>query len=258
MNLSTEIVLCDNVTSSRKKLKTALEADGHNINVVESIDLIFEIKNVFFGQIIVFNGHSYADYMQTTELIIQHLNMPLIVLSDDSNPNNRCFALELGVFEFIVSPYLLKEVLIHVQRAIKLKTHLYSKNFLIDQNFDEFGDFFWNRSSRELRTKKGFLINLTETEAAILDLFVRNPEKELSRDEIWYSLRKRERWPLDRTLDGHIARLRAKIQDTTEGTNSYIKSVRGKGYIFTPFAFFKSFDEMASRRLKSVFKDVTL
>jgi len=65
-----------------------------------------------------------------------------------------------------------------------------------------------------------------------LEIFVSNPGRVLSRDDISLGLRGHEWSPLDRTIDGHVARLRRKLEPNTE-TPQLIKSVRGVGYVFT-------------------------
>jgi DNA-binding response OmpR family regulator len=52
----------------------------------------------------------------------------------------------------------------------------------------------------------------------------------MTRDELWQSLRGHLWSPLDRTLDGHIARLRRKLEPAAERPE-LIKSVRGIGYV---------------------------
>jgi DNA-binding response OmpR family regulator len=75
-------------------------------------------------------------------------------------------------------------------------------------------------------------LDLTETELRLLEIFVRRPGRVLSRDDISLSLRGQEWSPLDRTIDGHVARLRRKIEPESDSPN-LIKSVRGVGYVFT-------------------------
>ena len=75
-------------------------------------------------------------------------------------------------------------------------------------------------------------MDLTETEFRLLEIFLQRPAQILTRDEIMHELRSREWSPLDRTMDGHVARLRRKIEPLNE-TSQLIKSVRGVGYVFT-------------------------
>src|SRR5262249_9577919 len=85
---------------------------------------------------------------------------------------------------------------------------------------------------RELRTTKGTLVDLTETEFRILELFLKHPGRVLSRDEMMQTLKGQDWDPLDRMIDGHVARLRRKIEALSEASRM-IKSVRGVGYVFT-------------------------
>src|SRR5271165_5969348 len=65
---------------------------------------------------------------------------------------------------------------------------------------------------RELRSSDGDLIDLTDAEIRLLTLFVQNPARVLSRDEIARHIQGHDWSPLDRTVDGHVARLRRKLE----------------------------------------------
>jgi len=84
---------------------------------------------------------------------------------------------------------------------------------------------------RELRSNDGDLIDLTDAEFRLLVLFVENPARVLSRDELARLVLGRGWSPLDRTLDGHVARLRRKLEGPTDEPR-LIKSVRTVGYVF--------------------------
>ena len=69
-------------------------------------------------------------------------------------------------------------------------------------------------------------------EFALLEVFVRNVNRVLSRDRIMDLTKGHEWHPLDRTIDNHVARLRKKIEHDPENP-LLIKTVRGVGYTFT-------------------------
>jgi two-component system phosphate regulon response regulator OmpR/two-component system torCAD operon response regulator TorR len=85
---------------------------------------------------------------------------------------------------------------------------------------------------QELRSANGALIELTETEFRLLELFMKHPGRVLSRDEITQMLRGHDWSPLDRVIDGHVSRLRRKVDILCDDEPSLIKSVRGVGYVF--------------------------
>ena len=60
------------------------------------------------------------------------------------------------------------------------------------------------------------VVELTDAEFRLLVLFVENPARVLSRDELARIVLGREWSPLDRTLDGHVARLRRKLEGPTD------------------------------------------
>jgi len=84
---------------------------------------------------------------------------------------------------------------------------------------------------REVRSSDGDLIDLTETEFRLLALLVENPARVLSHDEIARHIQGHDWSPLDRTVDGHVARLRRKLEGAADEPRM-IKSVRGVGYVF--------------------------
>jgi two-component system, OmpR family, response regulator len=76
------------------------------------------------------------------------------------------------------------------------------------------------------------LIELTETEFRLLELFLKHPRRVLSRDEITQMLRGHDWSRLDRVIDGHVSRLRRKVDTPCDDEPRLIKSVRGVGYVF--------------------------
>ena len=68
-------------------------------------------------------------------------------------------------------------------------------------------------------------------ERTILRRAVGRPQLALSRDEIARIVQGHDWSPLDRTVDGNVARLRHKLEGAAE-ERRMIKSVRGVGYVF--------------------------
>ena len=68
---------------------------------------------------------------------------------------------------------------------------------------------------------------------ALLEILARNPNRVLSRDRLIDLLKGYERSPYDRSIDVRITRLRHKIEPDPREPR-YIRTVWGKGYMFTP------------------------
>ena len=74
---------------------------------------------------------------------------------------------------------------------------------------------------------------MTSAEFDLLVAFVSNPDKVLSRDRLLDLVYGREMFPFERSIDVLVMRLRGKIEED-RANPSFIKTVRGAGYVFTP------------------------
>jgi two-component system OmpR family response regulator len=79
-------------------------------------------------------------------------------------------------------------------------------------------------------------VALTDGEFDLLVAFAEHPQVPLSRDQLLDLARGREAAAFDRGIDMQITRLRRKIEaDPAEP--EFIKTIRNKGYVFTPKVF---------------------
>jgi DNA-binding response OmpR family regulator len=69
----------------------------------------------------------------------------------------------------------------------------------------------------------------------LLRVFLANPSRVLSRDQLLMHTRNREWEPFDRSIDIRITRLRAKIGEDAR-TPRTLRTVHGEGYVFDPDA----------------------
>jgi two-component system, OmpR family, response regulator len=77
------------------------------------------------------------------------------------------------------------------------------------------------------------IVDLTSGEFDVLLAFVERPKRILTRDQLLDLARGRNATPFDRSIDVVVSRLRRKVElDAT--TPKVIKTVWGKGYMFTP------------------------
>ena len=98
-----------------------------------------------------------------------------------------------------------------------------------------FGDWTMNLASRELRHISQRVINLTTTEFDLLEIFVKSPQRVLSREQLLDKLTGKDWHPSDRVVDNHVVRLRKKL--STMDDTEWVKTVRGSGYLFASKTF---------------------
>lgn len=160
-------------------------------------------------------------------------NVPIIMITGKGDTIDRVVGLELGADDYIAKPFQLREVLARV-RAVLRRYGAGDQAGPPAGNKHErymFGELVLDLTSRELRSNSGQRQNLTTAEFNLLELFVRCPQRVLSRDSIMDRLKGHDWSPLDRSIDALVGRLRKKVE-TEPCEPSLIKTVRGVGYVF--------------------------
>lgn len=165
-------------------------------------------------------------------------NIPIIIISAKDDEIDRVVGLELGADDYIVKPFSPREVVARVKAVLRR----YSPDTappVIAGNSEplhpprlEFENGVLNPSRREVLSSLGQPIDLTTTEFNLLELFLRHPQRVLSRDDIMNLLKGHEWTAFDRSVDSAIARLRKKIEPDPDRPR-HIKTVRGVGYVFS-------------------------
>lgn len=166
--------------------------------------------------------------------------VPIIMLSARGDDIDRIVGLEVGADDYLSKPFNPRELLARI-RAV-LRRHAPTDVDATPQGSDEeeaadgsvfaFGPYRLDLNLRELR-RDGEPVVLTSGEFDLLRVLVEHRDRVLDRDRILDLLKGYERSPFDRSIDVQIARLRAKIEPDTKRP-SYIRTIWGKGYLFTP------------------------
>lgn len=160
--------------------------------------------------------------------------LPIIMVSARGEDVDRIVGLEVGADDYIAKPFNPRELLARIRAVLRRNNHQGETGTTDGARFANFGPF---RLDLELRTlvRDDEEISLTGGEFELLRIFIEHPNKLLDRDHLLDLLKGYERNPFDRSVDVQVARLRAKIEPDTKKP-LYIRTVWGRGYIFTPRA----------------------
>lgn len=157
--------------------------------------------------------------------------LPVIMLSARGDEVDRIVGLEMGADDYLPKPFNPRELLARI-KALLRRTHAAAREHDWDASNYRFDKFELDLVCQELRCN-GSPLHLTTSEFTLLRVFVENPEQELSRDDLVQKLKGYERQPYDRSIDVRVARIRKKIEPDITNP-SFIRTVWGRGYIFTP------------------------
>ena len=162
--------------------------------------------------------------------IRNHHGVPIIMLTGKGDVIDRVVGLEIGADDYLAKPFELRELVARV-RAVLRRTTAPTQPAPSGTTF-AFEGWVFDIDRRSLKNAGGDEQELTTSEFNLLEVFVKRPQRVLSRDDLMDLLKGHDWSPLDRSIDNLIARLRKKIEQDADRPR-LIKTVRGVGYTFT-------------------------
>ncbi len=154
----------------------------------------------------------------------------IIMLTARTQEMDKVTGLMTGADDYITKPFSPTELIARVDALVRRLPGLPSdSNDKIEESFTiAKGPFLLNTRNRSL-VKDSVKIRLTQVEYQIMKLFMENPDKAMSREEILNEVWAKDEFSELKIVDVNIRRLRLKIED--DATNpSYITTVWGYGY----------------------------
>jgi len=157
--------------------------------------------------------------------------IPVLMLTAKGDPMDRVVGLELGADDYLSKPFEPRELLARV-RAIFRRQALQSDNASATstQPILRFGRLELDRDARTVSVA-GKTSDLTSYQFDLLMVLAERAGRVLSRDQIMEAVRGRELEAFDRSIDVHMGRIRAAIEDDLKSPKR-ILTVRGVGYVF--------------------------
>ena len=154
-------------------------------------------------------------------------NVPIIMITARGEDFERIMGLETGADEYIVKPFSPGEVIARIhailRRVIPNENISQEKIFSYDNLTINFSDFTVKINDED--------IFLTKKEIELLWLLSTNRNKVFTRENLLDSIWGYDYFGDSRTVDSHIKRLRAKL-DNYEHESWNIKTIWGVGYKF--------------------------
>lgn len=146
---------------------------------------------------------------------------PVLMLTARDSVANRVEGLDAGADDYLVKPFALDELLARV-RALLRRSSPEGAQLL------RFSDLSMDTVSREV--KRGIRpMELTRTEFLLLELFLNNPRRVLTREIILDRVWGFDFGPESNSLEVYIGYLRKKME--ADGEPRLIHTIRGVGYV---------------------------
>ncbi len=149
--------------------------------------------------------------------------LPIIMLTAKTEEIDRIIGLELGADDYITKPFSTRELAARIKALLRRAGEPGRKD-----NIMRFGDLIVDFSAYTV-SKRGTMLDLSATEFRLLAYLLENKGRVFTRDQLLNAVWKNEGYVEPRTVDVHIRRLRAQIEDDPAHP-VYIKTRRGIGY----------------------------
>jgi two-component system, OmpR family, phosphate regulon response regulator OmpR len=167
------------------------------------------------------------DGFEVCRRIRTHSDIPILMLTAKGEEMDRVVGLELGADDYLPKPFSPRELLARLRAIIRRHTPGGLKQQYKSLNF---GRLEIDSQARQVRVG-GQPKELTGHQFDILEAMAKNPGRVLSRDRLMDLVRGEELEAFDRSIDVHISRIRAAIEDDPKKPCRII-TVRGSGYVF--------------------------
>jgi len=208
-------------------IKKGLEQESFAVDVsYEGKDGLGSAQTFAYDLIILDRMLPEVDGIEICKILRKKNNhIPIIFLTAKDKINDRVEGLNAGADDYLVKPFAFEELLARVRALLRRPTKAVDNVLTLD-------DLSLNTVSFEVKrgTKS---INLSQKEFALLEYFMRNPGKILTKDNIIAHVWDYDADILLNTVEVYVGYLRNKIDKPFKTKPELIKTIRGFGYKIT-------------------------
>ena len=221
-----KVLLIEDDRSISNFITATMDREGykimHALNGREGLSL----STSFCPNVILLDlGLPDMDGLEVLQKLRSWSDVPVIIISARTKEQEKVSALDLGADDYIVKPFSPREVVARIKAVLRRTS---------EQQSNDDGRVTLNGLVIDIKsytvTLKGQPVICTPKEIEILYMLASNPGQVFTREQLLNKV-----WGYDfagetRTVDTHIKRIRAKLDNT--GLNWSIKTIYGVGYKF--------------------------
>jgi two-component system copper resistance phosphate regulon response regulator CusR len=220
-----KILLIEDEPKTVQSLKQGLEENNYDVSIAYDGHIGKQLALAHTYQLIVSDiiipGINGLDLCR--ELRSLGIQTPILMLTALSTTDDKLNGFEAGADDYLPKPFDFKEFLARVKALIKR-----SNQTLLDAQVLKFADLEMDLNS-SLVSRAGQMINLTSKEFQLLEYFLRNQEKVISKAEIAENIWEVEDENSSNLIEVYVNYLRKKVDKGF--STKLIHTQFGKGYI---------------------------
>jgi two-component system response regulator MprA len=221
-NGAMHILVVDDDEAVRRSLGHALRRDGYTVaEAADGGQALAEVADRPPAAIVLDVMMPEPNGLEVCRTLRGHGDeTPILMLTARDLVTDRVAGLDAGADDYLVKPFALDELRARLRALLRRTAQ--------GRDVLHFADLELDTAQCQVR-RGGRLLNLTRTEYALLELFLRNPRRVLSRTAIFEAVWGYDFGPGSNALWVYISYLRGKLE--AEGEPRLIQTVRGLGYV---------------------------
>ena len=243
-----QLLIVDDDASIRTMLREYLQGHGHAVHEAANGAQMRERMEVKPPDVVLLDLRLPGeDGLMLARFLREHHDVGIIMVTASGDIVDRVVGLEVGADDYITKPFDPRELLARLKSVVRrTQAKLVAKTGESDAATPvapiapavrkRIGRCELDAESRRLFAQDGDEITMTAMEFDLLRVFLANPNRVMSRDQLLLKTRNREWEPFDRSIDIRIGRLRRKIEPDPQGEPRCIRTVRNAGYMYVPAA----------------------
>jgi len=183
------------------------------------------------------------DGLTLARFLRERYDVGIIMVTASGDVVDRVVGLEVGADDYVAKPFDPRELLARVKsvlRRMQAKPQEDARPAAAAEA-ESAARVRFGRCEVELDSRRlfdvaagGAEVQMTAMEYDLIRVFLANPNRVLSRDQLLMHTRNREWEPFDRSIDIRIGRLRRKVEPDPAGEPRCIRTVRNAGYMYVP------------------------
>jgi len=222
--VSATILIVEDEYAVARGVQYALQQEGYQVSVARSGEEGLEFATQRAPDLILLDVRlpGMDGFEMLRRLRATGSKAPVLMLTARDEVADRVAGLDAGADDYVVKPFALEELLARLRALLRRVAPAEDGGDVV-----RFADLELDPATRDVK-RGGDAIELTRTEFALLELFLRNPRQVLTRSVIFERV-----WGYDfgfgsNSLDVYIGYLRRKTEQG--GRPRLIQTIRGVGY----------------------------
>lgn len=222
-----QILLVEDNKTVHKILLEALKKENFNVlSAFDGAQAMFHFEKNNLDLVVLDLILPDIEGKSIIEAIRKSSNTPILVISAKNTDLDKAEMLTLGADDYLAKPFSMIEFIARIHAAIRRyrMSHIDTKQVKVIGNleFHLYNYMFYNH---------GLEIPLTKKEAQILELFFSNPNKIITKKQLYETVWQEPYYDDENVINVHMKRIRNKIEN--DSTNpEIITTVWGIGYQF--------------------------